>query len=136
MVATPHVRDDHPFALEAIPQRTEALRSALSMAGGFGSPVRRFTVQLFSEGLVHDVASDSHGAHSRPPGLREGFERLDAELPGLAEQADWFTAEAPRAILADSDLPPRPPPLRAARGRIGRLLHGRAADRKKTVLAE
>lgn len=99
--------------------------TALSMAGGFGQLVRRFCVQLFTEGLVHDVASDCHGAQDRAPGLMEGFERLDAELPGIAEQADWFTVQAPHAILADTELPPRPPPLRAARGRVARLLRGR-----------
>jgi tyrosine-protein phosphatase YwqE len=82
-------------------------------------------VQLFAEGLVHDVASDCHGERARPPGLQEGFERLETELPGIAGQADWFTVEAPGAILADRDLPPRPPPLRAPRRRIGQLLRGR-----------
>jgi protein-tyrosine phosphatase len=98
--------------------------TALSMRGAFGGAVRDFTVQLFSNGLVHDVASDAHNESGRPPGLREGFYDMDAELPGLADQADWFTVEAPAAILAGEDLPAAPqPPARAKRG-IRKLLSG------------
>ena len=35
---------------------------------------------------MHNVASDAHDRDRRPPGLRDGFERLDADLPGLAER--------------------------------------------------
>jgi protein-tyrosine phosphatase len=221
MVATPHIRDDHPFALEEIPRRAQELRAALSdageelevvtggelaiskamelddqtlsalclgdgpyllvespytyapqllenvlfdlqsrgfrpvlahperspsflsdlprleriaergvlcsvtalsMAGGFGAPVRRFSAQLFAKGLVHDVASDAHYERQRPPGLGEGFERLEAELPGIASQSDWFTLEAPRAILAGEDLPQPPAPPSLARQGIARFL--------------
>lgn len=96
--------------------------TALSMAGGFGPPVRRFAAQLFEEGLVHDVASDAHDGQRRPPGLREGFHHLEPVLPGLSEQADWFTVDAPRAILAGDDLSPAPPSPRAVRRGLGRLL--------------
>jgi len=92
--------------------------TALSMVGGFGPPPRSFSIQLFAQGLVHNVASDAHDARRRPPGLREGFEQLDADLPGLAHQIDWFTRDAPQAILAGEDLPPAPsPPELAGRWR-------------------
>jgi protein-tyrosine phosphatase len=91
--------------------------TALSMTGAFGGTVRDFTALLFACGLVHDVASDAHEARGRAPGLYGGFEELDSELPGLAEQADWFTTEAPSAILAGEELPAAPePPERAKRG--------------------
>jgi protein-tyrosine phosphatase len=96
--------------------------TALSMSGGFGTPIQRFTSRLFAEGLVHDVASDAHDTRRRPPGLGEGFERLDAELPGLADQARWFTVEAPQAILAGQELPPPPEPLAPPEKGLRRLL--------------
>jgi len=72
--------------------------------------------------LVHDVASDAHGVECRPPGLLVGFERLDGELPGLIDQAEWFTRAAPGAILAGEELPPRlPAPARRRRG-LGRVM--------------
>jgi protein-tyrosine phosphatase len=53
--------------------------TAASMAGGFGQNVQRASVRMFEAGLVHDVASDAHGALRRPPGLMAGFEQLDAQ---------------------------------------------------------
>jgi len=96
--------------------------TALSMTGGFGETVRRFSARLFADGLVHGVASDAHDGHRRPPGLAAGFEQLDAELPGLAQQASWFTVEAPRAILAGKELPTAPRPAAEAPRGLRRLL--------------
>jgi protein-tyrosine phosphatase len=99
--------------------------TAASMEGRFGRSVRGFTVELFREGLVHDVASDAHDPHGRPPGLRRAFEALDEELPGIAEQAGWYTSDAPGAVIEGGHLPrrPDPPPRRRSRGR--RLLRRR-----------
>lgn len=85
--------------------------TAGSMAGTFGATVRKFTLALLREGLVHDVASDAHDPSRRPPGLRAGFSTLEAELPGIWRQMPWFTEECPAAILAGRPLPPRPPAL-------------------------
>lgn len=91
--------------------------TSASMAGRFGTTARDFTVRMFERGLVHDVASDAHDLTRRPPGLLAGFERLDAELPGLLDQAGWFTRAAPAAMLAGTELPPRPDaPVRRRRG--------------------
>lgn len=95
--------------------------TALSMVGGFGPTPRSFSLQLFAEGLVHNVASDAHDPQRRPPGLREGFRRLDADVPGLAEQSDWFTREVPQAVVAGEELPPAPPPPELAGGWRRRL---------------
>ena len=84
--------------------------NAGSMAGMFGTRVRRFVLQLLREGLVHDVASDAHDPVRRPPALRLGFDRANSDLPGLAMQLGWFTDAAPAAILAGEPLPPRPEP--------------------------
>ena len=86
--------------------------TAGSLAGRFGSTVRAFTMELLSDGLVHDVASDAHDHLHRPPDLLGGFEAAEADIPGIREQATWFTVTAPVAILAGRPLPaaPDPPP--------------------------
>jgi protein-tyrosine phosphatase len=80
--------------------------TAASMIGTFGGTVREFTALLFQRGLVHNVASDAHNPVRRPIDLRGGFEVLDRDVPGLREQAQWFTATAPEAIISGSELPP------------------------------
>lgn len=82
--------------------------TAASMAGRFGTTVRAFALELFRRGLVHNVASDAHDARKRTPDLRSGFESLEDDLPGVLDQIGWFTHEAPRAMLAGQELPPRP----------------------------
>jgi protein-tyrosine phosphatase len=79
--------------------------TASSMMGRFGKTVRRFTTTLFSERLVHNVASDAHDPVRRSIDLRGGFIALERELPGLLEQATWFTIAAPAAVVAGEDLP-------------------------------
>lgn len=89
--------------------------TAGSMSGLFGGSVRDFSIRLFERRLVHDVASDAHGDGVRPLRLASGFESLERELPGVAAQAEWFTLQAPAALLAGEDLPARPPELRHTR---------------------
>src|SRR4051812_42205869 len=64
-----------------------------SMRGDFGRTVKRFTRELFLAGLVHNVASDAHDVKMRRPGLLDGFETLEAELPGLVDSAAWFVRD-------------------------------------------
>ena len=91
-----------------------------ALGGRFGGPVREFALELLERGLVHNVASDSHSAGLRGPDLLDGLAAADAELPGILDQADWFTRAVPEAILAGRDLPPQPvPPQR--RGGLRRL---------------
>ena len=82
--------------------------TAASMEGGFGDRMRRFAIQLLTNGLVHDVASDAHDHVHRPPDLGTGFERLEPELPGIEEYRAWFTVTAPVALLAGRPVPPTP----------------------------
>jgi protein-tyrosine phosphatase len=82
--------------------------TAGSIDGRFGQAVRSFTLEILREGLAHDVASDSHDATRRPPGLAAAVGRAEPDLPGLAAQAEWLTHLAPAAILAGAPLPPRP----------------------------
>jgi protein-tyrosine phosphatase len=98
--------------------------TAASIAGGFGTTVRRFAIDLLYDGLVHNVASDAHDHLHRPPDLLGAFESAEAELPGIGAQASWFTVTAPVAIVTGRDaLPPRPdPPPRPPTSRWRRLV--------------
>jgi protein-tyrosine phosphatase len=89
--------------------------TAGSLVGSFGGEVRRFALGLVAEGMVHNVASDTHDPLRRPPGIAQELRRA-----GLAPLADWLTREVPTAILGDREIPPRPalelPPGDAASG--------------------
>jgi protein-tyrosine phosphatase len=98
-----------------------------SLAGRFGTTVRRFSLDLLYDGLVHDVASDAHDHLHRRPDIASGFDAVEAEVPGIRSQASWFTVTAPVAIVTGRDsLPPRPdPPPRAPVKRWRRLVDRR-----------
>ena len=79
--------------------------TASSFNGRFGSTVERFARRMLADGLVHDIASDGHGAGmGRPPSI--GPELADA---GFGERAQWHAEAVPRAILDGTALPPAPP---------------------------
>jgi protein-tyrosine phosphatase len=84
--------------------------TAASLAGRFGATVRKFSLELLYDGLVHDVASDAHDHLHRPPDLLTGFESAEADVPGIRGQANWFTVTAPVAIVTGRQLPPPPDP--------------------------
>lgn len=94
-----------PHALRALVQGG-ALTSitAGSLTGRFGGEVRRFALALLEQGLVHNVASDAHDVHHRPPSIA-------AELreAGAQELAQWLTEDVPQAILSGTAIPARPP---------------------------
>ena len=93
-----------------------------SLLGRLGEKSQEAGLAFLSQGLVHAVASDSHDTIKRPPGLRAAFLDVDDLLPGLAEQVDWYTRDAPAAIVSSKPLPDRPePPARPARRRRFRL---------------
>jgi protein-tyrosine phosphatase len=82
--------------------------TAGSMAGRFGEPVRTFSVAMLRAGLVHDVASDAHDHIHRPPDLVGAFTKIEEEIPGIEQQAAWYTVTSPVAILAGNPLPQAP----------------------------
>ena len=96
--------------------------TAGALLGRFGSTVKSFAFWMLEEDLVHNVASDAHDASRRPPGLREALAAADAELPGLAERAEWLTVSVPRAVVDGGPIPqaPAPPPARRRRGLLRR----------------
>lgn len=82
--------------------------TAGSMAGAFGDTVRKFTVKLFREGLVHIVASDAHDSLRRPPHLLAGFERTSRDIPAIYDLRQWLVEDVPAAVVAGEPVPPRP----------------------------
>lgn len=95
--------------------------TSASLEGRFGGPVRRFSLWMLEEGLVHDVASDAHDHRRRAPGILAGLQHADRDLPGIADQAEWFTEEAPAAILAGERVGRPPEPPRRRGGLLRRL---------------
>jgi protein-tyrosine phosphatase len=113
-----HVVLAHPERCPALHRDRAAIESlaahgvlmsvtAGSLTGQFGSEVKRFTLGLARDGLIHNVTSDAHDTERRPPGLTDAIERS-----GLAALGDWLTRDVPTAILSDAAIPPRP--VRAA----------------------
>jgi protein-tyrosine phosphatase len=84
--------------------------TAGSITGTFGEPVRRFSLELLREGLIHDLSSDAHDHLKRPPGIADALASAEQEIPGISRQSEWLTRLVPAAILAGEPLPPRPSP--------------------------
>jgi protein-tyrosine phosphatase len=82
--------------------------TAGSLVGRFGRDVRRFALELVRDEMVHNVASDAHDTLRRPPGIA-----AEIAEAGLTALADWLTVQVPEAILAATDIPPRPLMLEA-----------------------
>jgi len=77
--------------------------TAMSVTGDFGRRPQADTFALLEAGLVHFVASDSHGIRRRPPGLRRA-RRVIADRWGQ-ELARRLVEDNPRAVVEDRPLP-------------------------------
>jgi protein-tyrosine phosphatase len=77
--------------------------TAGSLVGRFGGDVRRFAIALVRAGMAHNVASDAHDRHSRPPGFS-----AELDQAGLGPLADWLTRAVPEAILSGGEIPRQP----------------------------
>jgi len=77
--------------------------TAGSLAGRFGSEVRRFALTMARKGMIHNVTSDTHDPVKRPPGVA-----AELRQAGLEPLEDWLTEEVPAAILSGAEIPPRP----------------------------
>src|SRR3954471_8933765 len=112
----------HPQRCPAFQREPERLASLVhagmltsitagALVGRFGSTVERYAHELVRDGLVHNVASDSHDVTRRPPGMRGELERA-----GYGTHVEWWCVEVPGAILAGTQIPvPPPAPLRRPR---------------------
>lgn len=47
--------------------------TAMSITGGFGSRVQKFTLKMIKNGHIHVVASDAHDTEKRPPILSDAY---------------------------------------------------------------
>jgi protein-tyrosine phosphatase len=77
--------------------------TAASVDGRLGRPARRTAMRLLDLGLAHVVASDAHMPGTRAVGMSRAADALRDE-----RLARWLTVDAPAAIVAGEDLPPRP----------------------------
>jgi protein-tyrosine phosphatase len=77
--------------------------TAMSLTGDFGRRPQQDTLTFLDAGLVHFVASDSHGTRNRPPGLRRAYQAIAARHS--EEMARRLTTDNPRAVLEDRPLP-------------------------------
>ena len=77
--------------------------TAGSYTGSFGPAAQRMAERLLAQGLVHFVASDGHGTHSRRPLLGRALARV-AELAGDAAAFD-LCCHHPAAVAAGADVP-------------------------------
>lgn len=77
--------------------------TAGSLSGRFGATVRRLSLRLLDEQLVHNVASDAHDLRGRPPGIASDIERA-----GYGGLRAWLTEDVPAAILSGAPIPSRP----------------------------
>src|SRR5205807_2846803 len=79
--------------------------TAGSVTGRFGKTVRNVTLELIRGGVAHNVASDAHDLHSRPPEMRPALAEIEARLSRLPGYADWLSTEVPRAVVGGRGLP-------------------------------
>lgn len=89
--------------------------TAAAVDGRFGPASRRAALHLIEGGLAHLLASDAHAPWVREIGMADS-----ARAVGDPALARWLTEEVPAAIVADTQLPPRPEAVR--RGVLRRLL--------------
>lgn len=101
--------------------------TAQSLTGEMGQRNERAARTLLERRLVHVIASDTHNAARRPPGLSRARE-VAADLLGSEEAADALVTRNPRAIVeggvVDAEAPRRPP-----RSWLSRLVGGSGASR-------
>jgi protein-tyrosine phosphatase len=78
--------------------------TAGAFVGRFGDRVRRFAHSLAEAEMLHNVSSDAHDAHRRPPGMSAELEQC-----GLGPLREWLTETVPAAIIAGEESIPRRP---------------------------
>jgi len=99
----PAFHRDRSMLEELVHSGVLASLTAGSLDGRFGSAIRRFSLELVRDGLVHNVASDAHDDSRRPPTIAAELERA-----GLGSLTGWLTQAVPGAILGGGDIPRRP----------------------------
>ena len=94
--------------------------TAMSLTGEFGRTARQVCHELLDRGLVHFVASDSHGVDHRPPGLSRARRAVAARWG--EDTAARLTRDNPLAVIEDRPLPTAATAVPAVRAAAGRVL--------------
>jgi protein-tyrosine phosphatase len=103
----------HPERNQGIRRQPESLRAladagcllqvtAMSLTGGFGREIQRFSEWMLGRGLVHFVSTDAHETRHRTAVLRGAFDRVVA-LAGR-ETAVRLCCRNPAAVAAGCNL--------------------------------
>lgn len=100
----PDVQGDLTLVERLVGSGTLVQVTTSSLSGAFGRRARETGLELIERGLVHVVASDTHGGDGRSLGAAS-VERA----VGDAALARWLTEDAPAAAAAGEPLPARPP---------------------------
>jgi protein-tyrosine phosphatase len=77
--------------------------TAMSVTGAFGRRAQAASHLLLDRGLVHFVASDSHGTDFRPPGLKAAHATIAASWG--RETAEALTSHNPAAVVENRPVP-------------------------------
>ena len=98
-------QSDPEFLVNLVERGMLTQITAGSLLGYFNRNVRKFTVQLFKNNLVHILASDCHfSAGTRSPKLSPGFDAA-VKLVGY-DRAAKMVIDLPKAILNDQTVSP------------------------------
>jgi protein-tyrosine phosphatase len=103
----------HPernYSLLSAQDKIEALRdadalfqlTAMSITGGLGRRIKKFTEYLMKKGYVDFIATDAHSTVLRPPLLSRAYR----ETVGILNEteADRIFFENPRAVIEDKEI--------------------------------
>lgn len=99
----PWLSADIPLVARLVALGATTQVTAMSVTGDFGRRPQADAFALMQAGLVHFVASDSHGTRRRPPGLKRAYYMVAGRWgEGVARR---LVADNPRAVLEDRPLP-------------------------------
>ena len=105
----------HPERIEAFQQAPSLLERYIargmlsqltrgSLLGHWGEDIRRFSLDLLRNGMVHILSSDTHSQNPpRTPELGEAL-KITSEIIG-SQRAKAMVTDIPRAILEDTTIP-------------------------------
>lgn len=100
----PWLAEDHGLVARLVSLGALTQVTAMSVTGDFGRIPQQDALALIGAGLVHFVASDSHGPRRRPPGLSRACRTIAGRFGETT--ARRLSVDNPRAVIEDRPLPP------------------------------
>lgn len=89
---------EHPDALYSVVSKGVMVQiTAMSITGGFGEDIQRYSIFLLQNNLAHVIATDAHSAAYRPPVLSDAV-KFAADVIG-EERAKALVTTVPAAII-------------------------------------